>query len=514
MMLLEMKVNDLDGEKRKRLRDAIVESYPDREDLRMMIDLELEKNLNAIAGGNNNEQIVFNLIQKANNEGWITELIGVLADERPQNQEIKAIKQELGIISRKEWKQLDSILSQIIDLNIITDVCRTTLVSIKHNQDVFGNYPESINIKEVDQLREIFLEKCPKNNLGKPTILEFVERLIEETNEIPKEISKKLNCWLKQIAKSLNIELPTYQKKTSEAQSSETNQVYLLVTITSKGDNQVYLEAELEGNCLKNGPLKLELNQEKPKVECSFDEIIDRIDKFIHVSKKDYLNKYIPYLLTIELFLPLQYLGRSIDLKKISIGFDMTKPIGSEYNFVVRSLDRLLENDREYLNRLSLRWKHLEKFLKTEPKEDEIKNNFEHLDRVDNCNWEKLVNNLEFQQRVGLKLTCCLPESDEKKKELFIAILKGGVPLVLWTRSNKIAKVEVERQFDRLLTFTSLQDLNTLFKLVRQLRAKAHAEGEKAKDYLGYHLGFLCDDPNRLPFHLMEENQSFYELGK
>ena len=122
-----------------------------------------------------------------------------------------------------------------------------------------------------------------------------------------------------------------------------------------------------------------------------------------------------------------------------------------------------------------------------------------------------MANNLRLNKRLGLTITCGFPESNEEKKELFIAIIRGGVPIALWTRCNNFP--DIEEGFDKLLTVNSLPDLSDLYESVWDLRKTAHAQLDKSQNYLGYHLGILCDNPNRVPFHLRLENQQLVETG-
>ncbi len=493
----------LSGDERKELLNAILDAYPDIVDLEMMVSMNLNENLNAITGGNNNTHIVFKLIEWAETKGCIKRLIEALYEDRTGNEKIKTIAlAKHGIFPKKHWEELDLILSKM-DYNLIAQVCRLTLENIANNQDVTGNYPDLINLGNLDKIKKILLEKCTHNDKGIPTIIEFAERLAKKVGE---PTQNQLNVWVETVAEKLKIQLPTY----SNTQSSGTAQSYLLITVTPKDYHKFYIEAELmpdyQVSNSKNKGIKIELNQEEVKVECSLVEIPDLIYKVIDITETQYLYKY-KYTLTIELFLPMQYLGTSIDLEEIPIGFDdKRKPIGNEYRLVVRSLDRFGKQSIKYLNNLSIRWEKFRNFSI-----DEFKMNFEHFRDANQCNWDELATNLELQERLGLKITCGLPESDEEKKELFIAIIRGGVPIALWTRCNNFP--DIEEEFDKLLTVKYLPDLSHLYESVWKLRKTAHAKQDKSQNYLGYHLGILCDNPNRVPFHLRLENQQLVETG-
>jgi hypothetical protein len=55
---------NLSGAELKKLVNAIIRAYPTQEDLAMMVQFELGENLEAIAGGGNLTQLVFNLVTR------------------------------------------------------------------------------------------------------------------------------------------------------------------------------------------------------------------------------------------------------------------------------------------------------------------------------------------------------------------------------------------------------------------------------------------------------------------
>lgn len=120
-----------------------------------------------------------------------------------------------------------------------------------------------------------------------------------------------------------------------------------------------------------------------------------------------------------------------------------------------------------------------------------------------------------MKKRLGLKTTCSLPEDDKAKRELFIAIIRAGLPIFLWTRC--CSHPDIESEFNQFFTSNSepVSDVNNLVEYVWNIRKEAHAKKDNEKNnYLGYHLGFLCDNPDRIPFSLTEQNQQLLETGQ
>lgn len=91
----------LSGAEIKKLVNAIVSAYPTKEDLAMMVEFELEENLEAIAGGGNLTQLVFNLITKwAIPRGKIYRLILAAYQTTPDNEELKEFYQTVVLKKR------------------------------------------------------------------------------------------------------------------------------------------------------------------------------------------------------------------------------------------------------------------------------------------------------------------------------------------------------------------------------------------------------------------------------
>lgn len=85
----------LSGHERRILRQAIISAYPSYADLEIMVGDELEENLNAITGGGNLSQVVFNLIRWAEAKGKIEVLIIAAYETNSGNPELKQFYQSV-----------------------------------------------------------------------------------------------------------------------------------------------------------------------------------------------------------------------------------------------------------------------------------------------------------------------------------------------------------------------------------------------------------------------------------
>jgi hypothetical protein len=89
----------LTGSQIAHLLDALLAAYPRRDDLRMMVRLELNENLDAIAGGDTLRAMAFSLIEWAQRTGRTVELIDAARRGNPGNAALQAFAAALDLAS-------------------------------------------------------------------------------------------------------------------------------------------------------------------------------------------------------------------------------------------------------------------------------------------------------------------------------------------------------------------------------------------------------------------------------
>ncbi len=82
-------------QQRKKLRDALINAFPERSSLEQLLYFELGKNLNEITKDSNLQYVVYQLIQTAEAQGWLLTLVRVAQKENPGNLQLSAIATEL-----------------------------------------------------------------------------------------------------------------------------------------------------------------------------------------------------------------------------------------------------------------------------------------------------------------------------------------------------------------------------------------------------------------------------------
>jgi flavodoxin len=499
----------LSGSDIKNLVKAIVSAYATKDDLDMMITFGfgVDEQLDKITGGNDIKKIVFNLITKwAIPNGKIEKLIEEAYNQNQNNPELKDFYENvyqklkpnvftvIGLptddsqtITPKEWNQLYSILRDINNNQLITQICRQTLKNSQN--DLLGNCLLLSNNIDLKSLKEILLNKFSKRSDNVPTILEFAERL---SSELKGESYKQLEKWIINLATRLEIDLPTYSKPSS---NNDIYKYFLLIAVIPQGKNQFELQSDLLlYNCSKDSyepNSKFSDCQERGLVKCDLTEIKDKISDLIAVCQK-YLQ--FPYILNVELFLTYRYLGYAFDLEEIIIDKERNTAnyLGIEYPLLVSSYERF--HDRKLYNEFLLRWRtKVQQKLKLDFAK--LIESFQELksEVYNNRSLDELENQWKVEKIIGLKIIGCWSKEEKVQEELFYSLVRSGVPFALWSRCNDLQNCQ--QDLNNLLTSQPLQNWPDLFNQVWECRQKAYKKPEK----LGYHLGILCDDPQRIP---------------
>jgi hypothetical protein len=112
---------------RKRLFDALINAFPTRTSLEQMLLFELNKNLDAIAGGSNLREITFNLIKTAEAEGWVEDLINAARKSNPKNPLLLA----LDLPHRELNQDFDKLLEEKEDYSQLSPEALDELLTKK-----------------------------------------------------------------------------------------------------------------------------------------------------------------------------------------------------------------------------------------------------------------------------------------------------------------------------------------------------------------------------------------------
>ncbi|WP_156093120.1 VMAP-C domain-containing protein [Planktothrix serta] len=231
-------------------------------------------------------------------------------------------------------------------------------------------------------------------------------------------------------------------------------------------------------------------------VVCQSKEIPKQLDNFIKKAVNDeHLLFRKKYQLTIEIFLPSDLMYMNINSWEIDHPNQLVQkiPLGAKYSMRLRLLERIQPKYQSERSDWLQNWDKVRNCLDKTPTPEL----FEHLQDTENLTPQQLE--IKLQEKIGLKVTCCL--NKQKVHRLFLCILFTKTPIVVWTRC------EIDtHQVDEIDKILMSKPLKNLCKSVQQTRKEANAE--KNEKHLGCHLSLLWDNPYRIPPDVMLDLRS------
>jgi hypothetical protein len=313
---------------------------------------------------------------------------------------------------------------------------------------------------------------------------EFVVQLAGDRS-IPQSIREQLEGWIQQSGQTE----PQRQKAATGAHNKL--QSYLQIVLTPDlGSNGFLINGWLIPDDSVADMAKrfrsLDLDEDQKGTSCSLEEVPDVLDRFLQLSFKMLKGRF--HELTIEVFLPLDYLCADVDQWKLTDSFfDDQFAVGTKHRMVVRSQERLEPRYlfSERMNQWYDNWNRVRHCWQKAPSDED----FEHLQQLTGCNWKQLE--YALADKLGLKLTCGLTEA--QNRELFRCILKAAAPIAIWTRCDRPHWDQITEMNEILLT----EPLSGLSTLVFKKRKDADV-ADNPEECLGSHLALLWEDPYRL----------------
>lgn len=430
------------------------------------------------------------------------------------------------IISYEQQNSLDNILSTI-NLEKLKLIAEKTLKNQGYNDFKI----EIENVKNLMDLKNLLLKKFPfhkeykdEKNKEFATIFEFAKQILETdvkdlktepTQEDEKQWLQKqeeVKQWLENTAKKQNLIFLSEPIKPPITSSKKIINSHLLISlIPNTGLNDTFtLKTELV-DFLDNQ--SIERNLVESKVEG-----INNIKNLSYLTIEPYILELINHQeikkrknsnFIIEMFVLYNYFNVDFGLCKIphrALKKSPPQPLSSQYPLVLRSLERCKNKDN-----LDSKWQELNKITKLSELIKEVEeNNQNRLIKYfnfknKNYNWEDLYTDWEQETKLlSVVITDQIPS--EKEEEFFDVYDASGVPISLWSRQSNVIcdfndeTINIQEKFKQILMkMESLQDLSSIFKEIHRLREYAHNKKAEAQKYLGYHLGFICDNPQLIP---------------
>ncbi|MFN6450870.1 MAG: hypothetical protein RM022_001390 [Nostoc sp. EfeVER01] len=459
----------------KKLRIALQSAFRLSQFKRFLKE-DIDINISEIPKGESDDDFFYNALENIMMLGLLEKFLIKVSQNQSQNQIIKEF-------------------CLIYDLaNILNKINKFENIKFFYIQFLKVNNVDDIDFEEVANINEI-LEKLTNF----PTIDNKPSKLVEFVCYLHNDVSQKLNIpqeLVKQLFQVYNLTPHTGLSEREDIQSSERLQSYLLITVASEATGtkgKFSLQAELIVDYLhasqKRQPIYLDTNESV--VKCADEQLSEKISKLV-IKSETYLNNKI-FFLTIELLLPRTCIGYPFDVDiKVYDENNELRSLGEKYAVIVRSYER--NKDANAISKMQAIYKNRAQLCQ----------NILDLDTLEELSqWRQVALSWDEEKRLGIKLLCCLPCSAHQTKENFFkAVNTGGLLLALWSRGEDFPNDSLQKAFNDILSCDWIQNFTLLYQEILQLRKKAHALEEKAPSHLGYHLGILCEEPQRIPSYL------------
>ncbi len=453
----------LTGPEMGELRDIIVnDCFPNIGDFKEVLLIGLDIRYDNRARGGNPQEQVLNLIKDfLEPDDLILDLLEAMAEERPKKISLQEFQEKYLLKNfRCEddllplWDSLKPIIRDI-EFSILAKVCRNILPPYSSNTIKISNIISLMKIFCVD---DISIDKTPR-------IIKFTQELWNNPNiNISPPIRDKLGQWLQNLpAKFKDSVTPS----PSPNQTQKDCFIYVLIR-PELGDNfRVIVELMVSQGKTELSRKPINLDQQEQGSLCSFEDVPKKITRLM--EKTNEFLPYPPFVVTVEFFLPVRYLGQSIEQWKISDDFEDLNPIFSIKNWrcVSRSYERTIKPNLQ--NSLVNKWNDFNSFKKFIAEDSDL-------------NQQKLREYLETKLFED-KLNLVLPDSEE---EFFKNVLKKGIPFLLWYRGQNLPTTDQE--YDKVFNIDTIKNLNVLKELIYKKRMEVK-----------YSIGLLLEDPDRWP---------------
>ncbi|KST65474.1 VMAP-C domain-containing protein [Mastigocoleus testarum] len=447
----------------------------------------------------NYKQAILSLLKQLDYKGKIEDFIKILCGAFPNNKIFRIYSYP---VKKADLNNFINIINGINQDNI----WRSVLTAYRETlpKDAIVDNSDLNNPLEINDIIDILCEQYPyslhEENIYKdiPSILEFAKNLASKFLE-NSEGYQIIQRWVEEVSSKLSIKVDVNPK--IESKSTLEQQTFLSIFVSPEG-SKFRLEAEYvldDNQNLQPQPFDFqdrESNNYKADKGfiCSEKEIPSVLDKIINNFMSSFREEMVKP--TIEIFLPYKYLGKNLDNEwRIKDDFKDEIAIVQEYKIIFYPLERFTGNN-SYSSFKEV-WLIFEDILRSDADINSIITHVETIQKIDK-NYRKLAKHLKLKRKIGVKLMSHFPVKEKEQEYFWRTILSGGIPLVFWTRYHRKDNINLD-DIDIYLTKKYLENnfANFIFQMCK-IRQDAYDDEDNQEDKLGYHLGFLCDNLNRI----------------
>ncbi|BAY21535.1 peptidase S1 and S6 chymotrypsin/Hap [Calothrix sp. NIES-2100] len=463
--------------KKKQLIDAILYAYPSKNDLAMVVSFELRENLEAIAGGDNLTDIVFNLVTRwAIPEGKLEKLFQACYQDKPDNPKLKELEQQYQ--NQEKLDKLINVLQKYFEPEkaIIFTAYESSLYQVR-----------KLNKTKPQTVEEIINELNMPLQGNYSYLDKFVGYL--SLSNTGTSLSNDLTNWGTENIKDFDELIQQLIKE--QRQREQQCHPCLMIAISKSGDNYV-VEAWLIknlGQYQRESFSDCEQLKFDNKSEIPTDKNLSNLPKVTINLIQQSLIKANKSIKQIHIFLPSELMNHDFDSWKTEEyepgEEDFTTGICEDYEVIIRCADRLRGKSPPVF-----KWRDKANTFKD--KLEEYATSVFILGASDNQ--KTLFDQIKQENVIAVTITSVFEKGDVLGKIIF----KSALPLALWTRQQI---PDIEEKFKSILK----NEENDI--CLKEL--PSHVKNKKAQGNNNInHLCLLWDDPDLLPpEQLLTENK-------
>jgi vWA-MoxR associated protein C-terminal domain/Effector-associated domain 1 len=503
---------ELRGSQVKQLREALQSAFPTKAALKSMVRENLEEYLDELGEGNLKD-ITSDLLAWAESNNRVKELIISAVHENPGNLRIqifckanidKLIEFDDSLFSEITFKGLFEILQEI-NFPVLWKVGKTFLphTIIRDRPQLIQKLeqPESSNWFKCFILLQLLMEDFPLFE-QQSSILVFVSYLSAEST-LDDAFKQILIEWVNNVDPNFDSQISELAPSLSDSIQPIKGplQAYLMIMVNPEKPK---LRVTASLLCIAPTGMKKEipvhLNPDERGVLTTTKKLPQIVEQFIQRiidNELVYPGNMLGcayHELTIELFLPINYLCEPIDRWEIKNDYSKLS-LGSKYRLVARSYDRVIKPGLR--NDFAKAWYWKKDWLEQNPDPIDRNNRICHLTEIDCVRMGAFRETLK--EKIGIKITCPLPESKTEMLKFLQVMLESGISMGTWTRSRKQLTSNSEVEVNQCWSSDLILNHGEFLEQVRTIRASAFYNQEVLEQHWGGHLTVLWDDLERMP---------------
>ena len=288
-----------------------------------------------------------------------------------------------------------------------------------------------------------FLAQLQHTSSDKAPLIEFLEFI--HARIIP-TLQADLLVWKKSVTERLNINLDTVKARVNFQQQQIQVNEPPIIFLEIEPENWISTERfKLLASAYQNGNCILQKNSEIAcsigELEALLPEILNEIQGFLEIDA------------IIEIILPITLFNWKINHIQVKLNRTVTKPIGRDYSFNIRSWDRIRNYEKIYKHTTQKLW---EKKWQDITGLNKIENEHIHCISDHNTCCSMLLDELEQNTLVFIPLFG-LSSFEGGALNIFDTVISAGLPFIFWIPESQIDN-QTQQEIEVFLSSCSHED--------------------------------------------------------